>query len=81
MAIERFPVFEQPRRNLRARTWAKAGPRRRGDALGQQSPELRMMPAEVMSGTVAMRAGTSSQTLHLVDQLVPVHLIKIIIPS
>jgi hypothetical protein len=38
--------------------------------LRQESPELGMVPAEVVSGTVAMFADTSSQAEHLLYELV-----------
>jgi uncharacterized protein YcbX len=38
-----------------------------------------MMPAEVVSGTIAVRADSRPQPLHLLDQLLPVHPGKIVV--
>src|SRR6266508_1292857 len=79
-----FPVFEiSPRRvrQLALQRFAiaqaaaqKFWPGRDGhfgrDPLGQQAPEIGMVPAQVVTGAVAVRADARSETLHLRDQLV-----------
>src|SRR5262245_25457758 len=49
------------------------------DALGKQSPEIRMMPAQIVAGAVAVRANTGAQALCFEEQLLAVHPVEVMI--
>lgn len=49
------------------------------DPLGQQAPELRMVPAKVMAATIPVLPDTGPEALHLGDQFVPALLQKIVV--
>ena len=51
----------------------------RHQGLRQKLPQLRMMPAQFMSGTVAVFADTCPELFNLGDQLLPGHAFKVFI--
>src|SRR5262249_32633551 len=54
---------------------------RRVDPLRQETPELWMVPAQIVAAGVAMRADALSQPPDLGDQLVAAHSLEIVIKS
>src|SRR5688572_21697740 len=75
LAIERLPIANAAAQELR--------PGRHGGlritALGQQTPELGMVPAELVPSAVTMRAYAGAQTAYLGDQLVARRCVEILI--
>ena len=62
--------LRQPRRNFGQGGTAMSA----RDRFRQQTPELGMVPAQVMSAAVAMRADAGAQALHLGDQRIAIHI-------
>lgn len=75
LSLKGFPVLDAPPEKFR--------PGRHGnlrlDPLGQQAPELRMMPTQVMAATIPVLPDSSPEALHLGDQFVPALLQKIVV--
>src|SRR5258707_850926 len=73
--VERLPIFETPSQKLRPwrhrHLWV--------DAFRQQTPQLRMMPAQVMPRTIAVGANAGSQSLHLRNQRLAVEAVQIFV--
>lgn len=61
--------------------WPFRHDRNRVGRLGQEPPELGMVPAEVLSGAVAMLADAASQAEHLPNELISRKLIEFCIWS
>lgn len=53
----------------------------RFDGLRQESPELRVKPAQIVSRAVAVRSDAGAEPLNLLNQRSAVHAIKIVIHS
>ena len=73
--VERLPIFYASAQEF--------GPGRNRylgrDALWKQRRELRVVPTEIVSTTIPVRANPCAQALHLSNELLPVHPQKIVI--
>ena len=49
------------------------------DALGEQVPQLRVMPAQFMARTVAMRADALAEPPYLREERGPVHHVEVVV--
>src|SRR5262249_27926576 len=77
LPLQRFAVLEAAAQKLRP-----GGNRdRRIDPLGQETPELRMMPAQIVPARVAMLANALSQAPDLRDQFLAVHALEVVVES
>src|SRR5688572_10547266 len=63
LLVERLPVADAAAHELRP----LGDDRRRVGALGEERPELRVVPAELVAGAVAVRADAMAETLRLRD--------------
>src|SRR5262245_4967387 len=71
-AIERFAIAQASAQEFRPRRDGNV----RRDPLGQQAPEVRMMPAQIVTGAITVRADAGSQSLHFREQLLAVQPFK-----
>ena len=73
LLVERLPVLDAARQEFRPGRHR----RHRVRLLGQQAPELGVMPAEVVAGRIAVLADAGAEFLHLRDQLVAREFVEI----
>src|SRR5262245_25778293 len=75
LSIERLAIPDAPAQKLRPLGYAG----KRIAFSGQQSPQFRMMPTELVPGTVAVFANSGAQPLHLGNQLFSIQVVEIFI--
>jgi hypothetical protein len=75
LTIQGLSVFDTSPQEF----WPRRDSDFRGHVLWQQSPKLRMMPAEIMTTAVAVMSDSSAQSLDLVDQLFAGHPIQVFV--
>jgi hypothetical protein len=74
-AIERLPVSNAAAQERRPCRHGYPGLQR----LGKKAPEVRVMPAEVVPGTVPVRPYARAKPLHLGDEFLTAHRIQVVI--
>ncbi|MBW3578718.1 MAG: hypothetical protein KY462_13455 [Actinobacteria bacterium] len=75
LTIERFSVREATAQELRPWRYGNL----RIDRLRQQTPELGMMPAEIVARTVPMSTDARPESLHLGDERLAVKALQILV--